>query len=247
MASRHVIPAPAHATPAPEERDGPQDTAALRPTPPLAALIAGPDRPRRGTGPLRPAALLPLQQAQGNQATRRLLQRLAVQRDPAPAAPAAAAPAAAAADDADIDALDLAATAKAGAQALKKAHPGITFTSGRRDVASQTHAMASNIVSSKNRNWIADTYAAAPKLQKWVDDNPKATTVDEIATGLETTMNAMSDDERGKVSKHLSGEAFDVQPQTTDADKIKATIKGLTGLSKFLEKEGGLVRWHAQF
>jgi hypothetical protein len=41
--------------------------------------------------------------------------------------------------------------------------------------------------------------------------------------------------------------AFDVQPVTQDADAIKKSIRALAGLDKFLEMEGGLVRWHAQF
>ena len=107
--------------------------------------------------------------------------------------------------------------------------------------------MASNIVSSKDRKWIEKTYASAAKLQKWVDDNPKSETVEEIAKGLEKTMKDMSDSDLAKVSKHLTGEAFDVQPQEKDAEKIKKDIKALPGITKFLEKEGNLVRWHAQF
>jgi hypothetical protein len=38
-----------------------------------------------------------------------------------------------------------------------------------------------------------------------------------------------------------------VQPVETDADAIKKSIRELEGIGKFLEKEGGLVRWHAQF
>jgi hypothetical protein len=151
------------------------------------------------------------------------------------------------ASDAAIDSLNLAATAKAGAQTLKKKHPAISFTSGRRSVHDQAHAMASNIVSGGNRNWIKDTYVSASSLQQWVDKNPKATTVEAITKGLEDTMNGMSDADLGKVSKHLSGEAFDVQPQKKDSDAIKADIKALPGLSKFLDSEGGLERWHAQF
>lgn len=151
------------------------------------------------------------------------------------------------ASDAEIDALDLNATAKAAALELKKKHSEINFTSGRRTVAEQAHAMASNIVTGKDRKWIEKTYASATSLQKWVDDNPKATTVDDIAKGLEDTMNGMASGDLGKVSKHLSSGAFDVQPQEKDADAIKNDIKSLSGLSKFLEKEGGLVRWHAQF
>jgi hypothetical protein len=149
--------------------------------------------------------------------------------------------------DADIEALDLAKTAKEAAKTLKKKHPDILFISGRRTVVEQAQAMASNIVKSNNRQWINDTYPSAAKLQKWVDDNPKATTVDDIAKGLETVLNAMADSDRAKISKHLSGEAFDVQPQDKDAVTIKKDIQALPGITKFLDKEGGLVRWHAQF
>lgn len=149
--------------------------------------------------------------------------------------------------DADIDALDLSATAKKAAQELRKKHPEVVFTSGRRNTHDQAHAMASNIVSSGNRKWISNTYPAGEKLQDWVDAHKDKKTVDELTVGLEETLNGMSDAERGGVSKHLSGDAFDVQPVTKDADKIKADIKTLPGLSKFLESEGGLVRWHAQF
>jgi hypothetical protein len=149
--------------------------------------------------------------------------------------------------DAEIDKLDLSPTAKAAAQQLKTAHPEIKFTSGRRGVAAQAHAMASNIVSSGDRKWIEKTYAAAGALQKWVDDHPSATSVADISAGLKGVMDAMTDPERGKVSKHLSGDAFDVQPQAKDAAKIKADMAALPGATKFLSQEGGLERWHVQF
>lgn len=166
---------------------------------------------------------------------------------PTPAAPAASA-AAAEPLDAAIEALSLSATAKAAAYALKKAHPAVTFTSGRRGKADQARAMASNVV--KNRKWIEQTYAVSTlrtKCQEWVDANPDKKTQSEIADGLVSVFDGVTDEELGKFSKHLSGEAFDVQPVDTDADAIKKTIRGLTGLDKFLDTEGGLVRWHAQF
>ena len=166
-----------------------------------------------------------------------------------PAAAADPAPVAAAADtDPVIEALDLRGNARSGAYALKKAHPSVKFTSGRRNKEDQARAMASNVV--HNRKWIEDTYVSttiSKDCQKWVDDNPDKKTQDEIAAGLLSVMNAASDADLGKLSKHLSGDAFDVQPVETNADAIKKTIRGLPGLDKFLEKEGGLVRWHAQF
>lgn len=168
---------------------------------------------------------------------------------PAAAAPAAAAPAAEAADnDPVIEALNLTGSARKGAYALKKKHPSVAFTSGKRDKEDQARAMASNVV--ENRKWIEETYAKSDlrtKCQKWVDDNPEKKTKDEIKEGLLSVLNEATDAQLSKFSKHLSGEAFDVQPVETDADEIKKTIRDLEGLDKFLEKEGGLVRWHAQF
>jgi hypothetical protein len=164
------------------------------------------------------------------------------------ATPASAAATPAAETDPAIEALDLRGAARTGAYALKKAHPSVRFTSGRRDKADQARAMASNVV--LNRKWIEETYATSPvsKLaQKWVDDNPDKKSQDDIAAGLLSVFEAASDADLARLSKHLSGDAFDVQPVETDADAIKKTIRGLTGLDKFLEKEGGLVRWHAQF
>jgi hypothetical protein len=57
----------------------------------------------------------------------------------------------------------------------------------------------------------------------------------------------MPEAELVKISRHLTGKAFDVRPVTKNAAAIKADIRALSGLHKFLEKEGGLVRWHAQF
>jgi hypothetical protein len=151
-------------------------------------------------------------------------------------------------NDQEIEALHLASTARAAAYALKKAHPSIKFTSGRRNKEDQARAMASNVV--KNRNWIEETYRDSPlrnKCQAWIDGHPDKKTQAEIQQGLLSVFNDADDDQLGKFSKHLSGMAFDVQPVQANAEKIKQTIRGLAGLDKFLEKEGGLVRWHAQF
>jgi len=167
----------------------------------------------------------------------------------ASAAPAAAAPAAAAADtDPDIESLNLTGNAKKGAYALKKAHPSVKFTSGFREKEDQASAMAQNVV--KKRTWIGNTYyptKVSEACQKWVDDNPETITQDEIAEGLLSVLNEFTEAQLAGLSKHLSGEAFDVQPVETDADAIKKTIRGLDKLHRFLEKEDGLVRWHAQF
>jgi len=150
----------------------------------------------------------------------------------------------------ELKELELSDKAKKAAQELKRAFREIVFTSGKRDTAGQASAMAENIVVSGNRNWIKETYAASTattKLQKWVDENDKATTKDAIAEGLQKTMDAMTESERRLISKHLTGDAFDVQPVEKDADKIKDAMKKLPGVTKFFDKEGDLVRWHVQF
>jgi len=150
--------------------------------------------------------------------------------------------------DSAIEALDLAPTAKKAAYELKKAKPSVVFTSGRRDKDEQASAMAGNVV--QQRDWIEKTYAkskARDACQKWVDDNKEKTTKDEIAAGLKGVLDGLTDAQLNALTKHLSGQAFDVRPVDPDKDEIKKAIQGLKGITKFLEKEGNLVRWHAEF
>lgn len=147
--------------------------------------------------------------------------------------------------------LDLAEPAYAAAVALERAHPDhVDFTSGRRGVQAQARAMAGNVV--LNRKWIAETYVDTPAsrmLQAWVDGHPQATTALAIEQGFSILMTSWSPTLRGELSKHFSGLAFDVRPLPPGpiANAVKATIRKLPGLVKFLEREGGLVRWHCQF
>ena len=150
----------------------------------------------------------------------------------------------------DVSDLDLAEPALAGATRLQHQFPNIVFTSGRRTVTDQARAMASNVV--HNRDWIAQTYRATPEraeLQAWVDTHPQATTRAALQAGLKHVMDGWTDKQKDKLSKHFSGLAFDVQPlpNGATATAVKAAIRALPHLVKFLETEGGLVRWHAQF
>jgi hypothetical protein len=101
----------------------------------------------------------------------------------------------------------------------------------------------------KNRKWIGQTHAknkASQACQQWVDDNPDATKAKDIEKGLMQTLKDLGP-AAGLISKHLTGDAFDVQPVSKNAKEIKDYIRKLPGVGKFLEKEGGLVRWHVQF
>ncbi len=148
----------------------------------------------------------------------------------------------------NIERLDLSPAAKRGALALREAHPELHFVSGRRTLARQARAMARNIVESADRAWIASVYLAAAPLQAWVDAHPEAVTVEELSAGLEETLLVMSSADQARVSKHLSGDAFDLRPVHGEAEaRIRETIRGLPGLVKFIDREGGLERWHVQF
>lgn len=148
-----------------------------------------------------------------------------------------------------ISDLDLVDYAEASAKKLRADFPSVVFTSGRRNSQQQADAMAGNIV--QNRKWIEQTYVASTErdeLQQWVDSNPSATTKERISAGLVGVMNGWSDARRKTLSRHFSGQAFDVQPVAgIPGDKMKTAIKALPNLRKFLEKEGGLIIWHADF
>jgi hypothetical protein len=129
------------------------------------------------------------------------------------------------------------------ARQLKARAPGVRFTSGRRDLAGQARAMAGNVV--RNRQWIAQTYRASDairQLQNWVNTHPQANTAAEIAQGLLSVMNSMSDSQRSGISRHLSGRAFDIQPGSCPVSAVQALQP-----QRFLTREGGLVIWHVQF
>jgi len=146
-----------------------------------------------------------------------------------------------------IDSLGLVDYAADAARRLLTAHPALVITSGRRNSEQQAGAMAGNVV--KNRNWITETYRDTPErasLQAWIDTHPAAITREAIAAGLVGIMSTWSDAQKGGFSRHFSGQAFDIRP-VPDNGAIKATIRALPNLRKFLEKEGGLTIWHADF
>lgn len=149
-----------------------------------------------------------------------------------------------------IDELDLGASAKAAAQKLLKAFPNdVKFTSGRRSIAEQGAAMAPNVL--RNRKWIEQTYKDTPQradLQNWVDDHPEAKTASTVAAGLEGVMNGWTEAQKRTFSRHITGDAFDVQPVAgATGDKIKSAITMLPKLDWSTFNEGGLEIWHAQF
>lgn len=151
--------------------------------------------------------------------------------------------------DPAIEALNLSDVARNAAYALKARCPQVIFTSGRRDKNGQASAMAYNVV--RDRNFIGETYHsdAGAACQQWVDNNADKVTQSDIAAGLAGVLNSLPDSVLAHLSKHLSGDAFDVQPvdPASGGQAIIQAINGLAGLTKFLTSEGGMIRWHAQF
>src|SRR4030095_7614018 len=87
--------------------------------------------------------------------------------------------------DEAIESLALTPAARAAAYELKRLHPGVVFTSGRRDTAAQAKAMASNVV--RNRKWIVQTYKESEvrtACQKWVDEHLAAAPRDKMQARL---------------------------------------------------------------
>jgi hypothetical protein len=108
--------------------------------------------------------------------------------------------------------------------------------------------MAGNVV--RNRRWIAETYAANPisaAAQAWVDAHPEARTQQTIADGLAGVFSGFPPRELGRLSYHLSGLAFDIQPVPSQESAFSTTIRGLPGVREFLTREGGQTIWHVAF
>jgi len=150
--------------------------------------------------------------------------------------------------DSAIESLNLAEPARSAAYTIKRKHPWVVFTSGRRDAARQASAMAGNVV--RNRRWIAQTYATNPvsaASQAWVDAHPEARTQQAIADGLLSVFKTFSPRDLGRLSHHLSGLAFDVRPVPAQASAFWNTVLSLPGLRQHFDTEGGLTIWHVGF
>jgi peptidoglycan hydrolase-like protein with peptidoglycan-binding domain len=150
--------------------------------------------------------------------------------------------------DPAIEALNLSEPARSAAYTIKRRHPWVVFTSGRRDLVRQASAMASNVV--RNRGWIGQTYAVNPvsaAAQGWVDAHPEARTQQAIADGLLSVFRTFSAQDLGRLSHHLSGLAFDVRPEPSQAAAFWNTVLSLPGLRQRFDTEGGLTIWHVGF
>lgn len=151
----------------------------------------------------------------------------------------------------DLMQLGLEGNAWAAAREFVQHEPNARITSGRRTLSEQADAMAANVVES-GWKWLR-VYKYIPirtALIQWCRRHPEAKTKNEIAIGLLSVLRTFPDAELMRLSAHLSGHAFDVQPVfghqgSMMLNTLRSVIEKYGGT--LLEKEGGLVRWHAQF
>jgi hypothetical protein len=149
-----------------------------------------------------------------------------------------------------IPSLDLNPAALAGAHELYRQCPWVKFPSGRRSLAKQAHVMACNVA--VRRDFISRVYIhGGEELQLVVNRHPEWETVEQLAHGLYAYLHdEMTPEKVVKLSRHMTGDAFDVLPILDNAEQANQTIhviQKLTGLDRFLTREAGLPRWHVQF
>ena len=132
---------------------------------------------------------------------------------------------------------------------VKAKFPEVKFTSGKRTIAEQALAMVANV--KKNPKWIEQTYAQTRivvECQDWVDRHAKADQ-SAMASAFATIISLFSPEEQRRLSRHLTGEAFDMEPIVGgNAEKVIDVLRDWAQrkAGRFLTSEGGLVIWHWQ-
>lgn len=127
-------------------------------------------------------------------------------------------------------------------------YPTAVFSRGIRTLRAQCRDMAENV--HENRMWILETYKSskpAMAAHAWVMANKHVRAVGDIADGLEFVLRTFSPEELESLSRHFTGDAFDLRPRSVTKQmrqwlKDEADSRG----ALFLDREGGLVRYHWQ-
>lgn len=150
--------------------------------------------------------------------------------------------------------MKLSPSARKGAEWVLARHPGIVFTSGRRDVLDQARVMAQNTVR-YGRGWILTTYKPSPiidTLHGWLVDHADILETQVIATGFYDCLLACHSGQLTTLSRHLTGDAWDAAwPGDEKGEQIVRDIQIHMpveyGLHRVIDREGGLRIIHAQF
>ena len=134
------------------------------------------------------------------------------------------------------------------ALAFHEKFPPAVFSRGIRTLRTPCRDMAGNV--HLNRMWILETYKASkPALaaHAWVMANKHVRAVGDIADGLEFVLRTFTPEELESLSRHMTGDAFDLKPRSVTGamrDWLAEEAKKRGAL--FLDREGGLVRYHWQ-
>jgi len=150
--------------------------------------------------------------------------------------------------------LHLAPYARMGAEWALARHPGLVFTSGRRDVLDQARVMAQNVVR-HGRQWVTQTYQPSPlitTLQEWLHRHDDIRETKQIAEGFYDCLLACHSGELTRLSRHLTGDAWDAAwPGDVEGasivDDIAINMPAEYGFDKVIDREGGLRVIHVQF
>lgn len=147
-----------------------------------------------------------------------------------------------------IAALHLAPVAESGARLFSAQYPAVLFTSGRRTVAEQAHAMAGHVL--KNPHWIGEVYLHGQALQASINSYLAMGypwTFDAVAQTLYDTLISLPVEDQLKISRHLSGHAFDCAWDADEGDAMAEYAKTLPGVEVVLDNEAGVRLIHVQF
>lgn len=134
------------------------------------------------------------------------------------------------------------------ALAFSAKFPTAVFSRGIRTLRTQCRDMAENV--HLNRMWILETYKAskpAMAAHAWVIANKHVRAVGDIADGLEFVLRTFSPEALESLSRHFTGDAFDLRPRSVNREmrewlEDEAEKRG----ALFLDREGGLIRYHWQ-
>lgn len=153
-----------------------------------------------------------------------------------------------------VEKMNLQPVAANAARAIQAVY-NVEFTSGRRGLTGQAHAMALNIY--RNRLWVQETYtrkdrpsyAVAQKVQDALLKNPDAKSPMAIARVI---LGVLESDPNGAlISFHPAGLAFDFKPVEPEdgpvTDAIRQLLRRQPGFDAFVTEEGGFRIYHAQF
>lgn len=155
----------------------------------------------------------------------------------------------------DLSRWHLSPRAEAGLRWTLSRWPWLTVTSGRRTLAQQITAMATN-VSRYGRLWIARTYRPTPLIEsmtQWLLAQPEGElTPEAIRSGLMGLAEQAPDQHWMRLSRHLSGDAWDLawpgeKLGVSIAETIRLEMPKPYQLDRVLTNEGGLRLLHVQF